>query len=282
MNIGMIAGAYCADPSVFENCLRELREIGFTAIDYQGFVNTDTPLFSMSDDAFDAYVLEHKAIADRVGMRVYQAHGPWRWPPVDDTAEGREERFEKMMRAVRGTAALGCDRMILHNLMPSRRIDTDPTYVKELNAAFFTRLCAYARDFGVTVCLENMPFACQCLARPDRTAAFVRSLNLENLRVCLDTGHAQVVGMSPATAVRLIGKNDLFALHVHDTDGLRDRHWLIGDGVIDWAAFGAALREIGFEGCLSIESTFPPNTAPTERRAGLERLYAAAQAILYS
>lgn len=280
MKIGMTAGLYTPDMAAFEQELRQLKEIGFDCIDYQGFVDTNTELFATEDSAFDAYVCAHKAIAQTVGITIHQVHGPWRWPTVDDSAEGRAERFEKMTKAIRGTALLGCDRMILHNIMPQKRIDTDPAYVRAINKEFFTRLCAYASDFGVTICLENMPFPCQSLARPHQTLSLVRELGLENFRVCLDTGHAQVLNTKPGDAVRLIGKDDLFALHVHDNDGLRDRHWLIGDGVIDWIDFGNALREIGFDGCFSIESKISKTLSPEERKTVLQRLYRSAKQII--
>ncbi|MBE6601410.1 MAG: sugar phosphate isomerase/epimerase [Ruminococcaceae bacterium] len=280
MQIGMTAGAYTPDLSVFEKELQTLKEIGFTCIDYQGFINTKTELFSLNDEQFDAYVLAQKRILEKVGMRAYQVHGPWQWPAKDDTEEGRAERFEKMAKSIRGTALLGSDRMVIHNLMPQKRIDTDPAAVKELNAMFLTRLCEVAKQYAVTICLENMPFACQCLARPRQTLEFVKSLGLENLRVCLDTGHAEVVGTTPADAVRLIGKDSLYALHVHDTDGLRDRHWIIGDGIIDWEDFGTALYEIGFDGCFSIESVIDATLPKAEKRSQLTRLYTAASKII--
>lgn len=279
MKIGMTAGRYTKDLSAFENEILELKEIGFDCIDYQGFINTSTELFSLPNGEFDAYLLACKAILDKHGMAVYQSHGPWRWPAADDTQAARDERFEKMSQALRGTRLLGCDRMVLHNLMPQLRIDTDPAYVREVNRAFFARLCQKAGEFGVTVCLENMPFPCQSLSRPHQTLELVKEIGAENLRVCLDTGHAQVLECSPANTVRLIGKEYLHALHVHDTDGLRDRHWLIGDGVIDWEDFGAALREIGFDGCFSIEAVVKANS-PEERKAQLTRLYTAAKRII--
>ncbi|MBQ9805258.1 MAG: sugar phosphate isomerase/epimerase [Clostridia bacterium] len=280
MKIGMTAGVYNPDMAVFEQELKQLKSIGFDCIDYQGFVNTQTDLFLMEESEFDAYVRAHREIAERVGITVHQVHGPWRWPTVDDTKEGRAERFEKMTKAIRGTALLGCDRMVLHNLMPQKRIDTDPVFVREINKEFFTRLCAFSKDFGVTVCLENMPFPCQSLARPQQTLSLVKELGLESFRMCLDTGHAQVLNVTPGEAVRLIGKNYLYALHVHDNDGLRDRHWLIGDGVADWKDFGAALGEIGFDGCFSIESKIDPKLSPEERDSVLRRLYAKAKEIV--
>ena len=279
MKIGMTAGCYQKDLSAFENEVRELKEIGFDCIDYQGFINTSAELFEMSDEAFEIYVLSCKTILERVGMTAYQTHGPWRWPTVDDTQEGRDERFEKMVKSLRGTALLGCDRMVIHNIMPQKRIDTDPAYVRAVNKEFFTRLCKKAQEYGVTVCLENMPFPSQSLARPRQTLDLVKELNLENFRMCLDTGHAQVLESAPGKAVRLIGKEYLYALHVHDTDGLRDRHWLIGDGVIDWEDFGKALAEIGFDGCFSIEAVVKAET-PEARKEQLTKLYTSAKKIM--
>ena len=282
MKIGMTAGLYNPDTAVLEQELRSLKQIGFDCIDYQGLIDTKTELFAMDDAHFEAYLRKHKEIARCAGITIHQVHGPWCWPTVDDTEDGRAERFEKMTKAIRGTALLGCDRMILHNFMPQRRIDTDPVFVREINKEFFTRLCAYALPFGVTICLENMPFPCQCLARPKQTLALVKELGLENFRVCLDTGHAQVLNVTPGDAVRLIGKKDLYALHVHDNDGLRDRHWMIGDGVTDWKDFGDALREIGFDGCFSIESKIDTSLSPEERDRVLRRLYEKAKEIIGS
>lgn len=279
MKIGMTAGCYKKDLSAFENEILELKKIGFDCIDYQGFINTSTELFEMNDATFDAYMLACKDRLEKVGMVAHQTHGPWRWPAQDDTQEARNERMEKMVRALRGTALLDCKYMVLHNLMPQKRIDTDPAYVRAVNKEFFARLCQKAQEFGVTVCLENMPFPCQSLSRPYQTLDLVKELNVENFRVCLDTGHAQVLECSPAKAVRLIGKDYLRVLHVHDTDGLRDRHWLMGDGVIDWVDFGNALSEIGFDGCFSIESVVKANS-PEDRKAQLTRLYTTAKKII--
>ena len=49
----------------------------------------------------------------------------------------------------------------------------------------------------------------------------------------------------------------LRTLHVHDNDGNQDLHWVPFTGVVDWDDFSKALQEIGFDSCLSIE-TSPP------------------------
>ena len=99
-----------------------------------------------------------------------------------------------------------------------------------------------------------MPFTKLILSTPVQVLDFVKEFDSPWFRVCLDTGHAAVFGLSPADAARMIGKDRLACLHVHDNDGRGDYHWLPFRGVIDWEDFSRALREIGFEGSLSLET----------------------------
>ena len=279
MKLGMTAGVFTGNPADFEGELKQLKAIGFDCIDYQGFINTQTPLFEMSETEFKYYLTEQKRMVFATGLEIGQVHGPWRSPIYDSTEEERNERFEKMSKAVRGTAILGCDRMVLHNIMPQGKIDEDEAFVKAINRDFFLRLCEVGSENGVVICLENMPYSGQCLARPRQTLDFVRSLNSEWLRVCLDTGHCAVLGISAGDAARSIGKDYLWALHVHDNDGCRDLHLAPKDGVLDWKDFGNALREICFEGTLSLETKIPKTLDTDGREAMLRDLYRQAREI---
>jgi sugar phosphate isomerase/epimerase len=40
----------------------------------------------------------------------------------------------------------------------------------------------------------------------------------------------------------------LEALHIHDTDGVRDNHTAPGFGNIDWESFCLGLKDIGYKG----------------------------------
>ncbi len=273
MKLGMTAGIFTGELADFERELKQLKEIGFDCIDYQGFVNTQTPLYEMSEADFERYLTAQKRIVDKSGPEISQVHGPWRSHKCYMTEEGRKAELDYAIKAVRGCAILGCDRMVMHPVMAQGRIDVDHEALKSVNRAFFLRLCEVGKEYGVVICLENMPFPCQCLARPRQTLEFVRSFDSEWLRVCLDTGHCAVLGLSAGDSVRLIGKEYLWALHVHDNDGLRDRHLPMRDGVLDWTDFGNALQEIGFEGTLSLEVKIPPNLDADGRDRMLRSIY---------
>ena len=257
MKIGITAAHYIATHG-FEEGLRRIRADGYECIDYSEFVDTETPRFCCSDAEFDARIEKERGFIAGLGLEISQTHGPWRWPARDSTVEDRRERFEKMSRAIRGTALLGCRNFVIHPIMPWGRIDTDAAVTYEINLEFMSRLCQVAEKYAVTVCLENMPMRHQSLVTPEHCLRLVREVGAGNFKICLDTGHCTIHKIAPGDAVRMLGKEMLAALHVHDNDGEKDRHWYPYSGVIDWSDFGAALREIGFTGTLSLESGVIP------------------------
>ena len=257
MKIGIESSAYVGRYG-FEEGLRRMKAHGYECVDAQNFINTETPLFSMTDAEFDRQLLWEKDAYASAGIEIFQSHGPWRYPPQDYTEEDREERFEKMARSIHGTAVLGCKNFVIHPLMPwGADSDPEPQRRWDMNLEFFSRLCKVAEAEDVTICFENMPMTRISLSRPVEILEFVKTINHPLFKICLDTGHCAVFGESPADAVRLIGKEYLRVLHVHDNDGKNDRHWLPYNGVIDWADFSLALAEIGYEGTLSLETRAP-------------------------
>lgn len=253
MTIGITSNAYFDRYGLKEGAER-MRRHGYDCVDYQWLVNTETPLFSLSQAEFEKRLIGERAILEGTGIRVSQTHGPWRCPIRDATKEDRDERFEKMAKSLYATALLGSSFMVIHPIMPTGGCDKDKELTKEVNADFFGRLTQVAQSCGVVICLENMPFRGQIYAKPEDTLALVKQIHSPYFRMCLDTGHAAVWKVSPADAVRQIGREWLCTLHVHDNDGEHDQHRLPGEGVIDWADFSAALREIGFEGTVSLET----------------------------
>ena len=259
MKTGIESAAY-RDPTDLPGSYRRMRRHGYDCVDYQEFVDTETPLFQADEPEIQRLLREEAAIIRDAGLEISQTHGPWRYPPRDGGVAERAERFEKMARSLRGTRLLGCGVMVIHPIMPFGTGDEgsrDEFFA--INFDFYRRLTRVAEDEGVVIGLENMPMPQLALARPAEILDFVKEINSPALRVCLDTGHCTMCGVEPGEAVRLLGAEYLAALHVHDNDGKRDLHWLPYAGVIDWAAFSRALHEIGFAGALSLETRVKPS-----------------------
>jgi sugar phosphate isomerase/epimerase len=133
-----------------------------------------------------------------------------------------------------------------------------------MNEVFIAELADYASRYGITVCVENLPFPLYPLTTVEQVCELVDKLNRENLKVCLDTGHAAIFfGKNVGDAVRYIG-NRLEAIHVHDNMGKEDEHLIPGDGIIDWDGFCTALKEIGFGGVISLETSAKHGKHPKE------------------
>ena len=279
MRIGIGMGCYTR-PYGLEAGLARMKSHGYDALDYSAFIHSENPIFHVSEEEFAATLRRERAIIEANGLLVNQTHGVWRCPARDASAYNRAERFAAMVKGIRGTALLGAPYFVIHCIMPFG--ENDPDHKEELwsmNAEFYGRLCKVAADEGVTVCLENLPFIPLKLSSTREVLDFVRMMNLDNLKVCLDTGHAAVYGHSPADMVRMIGRDYLATLHVHDNDGRGDFHWRPGEGVVDWADFGRALREIGFAGVVNLETGPEKTEDPAAREASELKLAATVKAI---
>ncbi len=239
----------------FEGGIRKISSHGYDCIDYQGFVNIETEFFGLPLDEFEKVLREHRALIESVGLSVSQAHAPWRYPSQDATPEGRAMWLEAMKKAIYGTHVLGCSRFVVHPLMPYFDKGDHPEEVWALNEVFFANLADYAKEYGVTVCAENLPFPEYPLTTVEQVCEIVDKLDKDNLKVCLDTGHAAIFfGARVGDAVRYIGKR-LEAVHIHDNMGKEDEHLIPGEGIVDWNDFAAALGEIGFDKVVSLETS---------------------------
>ena len=242
-----------------------MKKYGF---DYADICVDDEGAEALSDEEYRQRYRDEKALADKAGVLLHQVHGPWRYPPHDETPELRAGRMAWMQRSIRATAEVGVKNWVIHPLMPfGAEQEFDKEAFWSINEAFFRELLVTAKQCDVTICFENMPMAGLSMSPPAQTLAFIRQINDEHFRFCLDTGHCAVLGVRPGDAVRAAGK-DLQVLHVHDNSGKRDDHWVPCTGVIDWTDFRDALRETGFGGVYSLEcntAAFLPH-APEETR----------------
>lgn len=256
MKLGINQSAYYGANRDVEG-LKRMKRHGYDCIDYNYLSNTDThPAYAWDEADFVKNLTEIRNEINAEGIEIAQTHGPWRWPPRDFEEADRAERFEKMTKCIRATKILGSKYMVIHPFMPfGWDQNPDPEYFWEMNREFLLKLTKVGEDNGVIVCLENMPMPALTIASPANTLKMVKEIDSPWLRVCLDTGHCSYDwAEKPGEAVRLIGKEYLATLHVHDNNGQRDLHWNPYTGVIDWKDFSSALNEIGFDGVMSLET----------------------------
>lgn len=253
----------------FADGLKRMKAQGYECLDYD-MADTESGIYLFDDGSFEKKTAEMRDQINGAGIAVNQTHGPWRYPPRDFTEEDRAERLEKMRKSIYATALLGCENIVIHPIMPfGDNSDPDPRRLWDMNLEFFGRLLKTAEEARVAICLENMPMKALSNSRPEAILRFAKELDSRYFKVCLDTGHCAVFGEQPGDAVRLLGREYLRVLHIHDNNGRSDQHLMPYLGVIDWEDFAAVLRDIGFDGCASLE-TFVGGSAQDAGRTSAE------------
>ena len=164
--------------------------------------------------------------------------------------------------------------MVFHPQMPyGWGNEPVPALAKRLTVDLMCDLLPDCEKYGVTICLENMPFLGHRISTMDRIVDVLQTVNHPNAGICFDTGHALVFGRDLGDDVRLAAPY-LKCLHVHDNDGTRDGHKLpySAGGIGNWENFTAALAEVGYRGVMSLECMGDIPDVKRELRLYYERL----------
>jgi D-psicose/D-tagatose/L-ribulose 3-epimerase len=105
----------------------------------------------------------------------------------------------------------------------------------------------------VTLCVEPLNrFETYFLNTQEDAALLIGEIGEPNVRVHYDTFHANIEEKDPVKALKALGTR---AGHVHVSESDRG---IPGTGHVDWRGTLLALREIGYDGWLTIESFAQP------------------------
>ena len=98
--------------------------------------------------------------------------------------------------------------------------------------------------------MENLPRT--CLGKNSEEMLELLSAD-PTLRICFDTNH--LLGQDPVEFVEAVGEK-IVTTHVSDYDFIDERHWLAGEGDMDWHRLYDALCRVGYEGAWLYELGF--------------------------
>ena len=172
------------------------------------------------------------------GVPLHSVHAPlfsdYEWgrtgsPPVNIASTDRATRIEAMdeiKRAIELAEQIPFRFLIQHIGLPNesfneRKFEAAMTSVEHLRA--------FAKPLGVRVLLENIPNE---LSAPERLVEFIRTAHFDDVGVCFDTGHANMMSDVPQAFETV--KSYVHSTHVHDNNKDKDAHLWPGAGSIDW------------------------------------------------
>ena len=178
-------------------------------------------------------------------------HGDWgrAFSNATGSTALRREAVAETAAAFDAAAELGCDTMVLHLGLPrTQPVPADDNDLHALRRSL-EDLAPIAAASPVRLALEIIP---NDLSTPDALLQFLDGeLALGSAGVCLDIGHAHLMGGAPEAAEALSGH--VIATHVHDNRGVEDSHLVPFEGTVDWPASLSAIWKIGYSGRLTFE-----------------------------
>ncbi len=231
--------------------LREIANVGYSYIEIWGDKAHLDPTISPA-------VSSLKHLLKELHLQPYSLHAPFSHVNI---AALDEEYRKHSIRVIKKSIEL-CSKLegkivIIHphstEMFPSLR--DYPRMIHKIEESM-RELALFAKRSGIKIALENVPYlgGWDFGSRISELDKLVEKIDSDELGLCLDTGHI-FVGRANADLSRNVlecGKN-LIALHIQDTDGKKDRHWLPGEGIIDWSKFSKDLRSINYQGIFMLE-----------------------------
>ncbi len=209
----------------------------------QSIASFDHPFFAPD---YLKFIRQLRHIGQEEGICCNQAHAPYPTP--------NPQIRSYLERALECAAEAGAKICVIH---PGNRLT-----VQE-NAEFYQSLLPLAKSYGLKIAAENMWCWDQeadrsCFAACSTSESFLEhmcAVGDEDFVACLDIGHGEMEGSGSGAAnmIRALGSH-LQALHIHDNDRRRDRHWLPFTMKIDFEAVTQALREVGYRGDVTMEA----------------------------
>jgi sugar phosphate isomerase/epimerase len=198
----------------------------------------------------DDHIARVKQVAGGHGLTAWSVHAPFWETDISALDEARRRQAaENVVRAMEVAQALGAGIVVVHG---SKEPVEDPERKDRLIACVrsINELCKRASQRGLLVALETLPRS--CLGNRVAEVQWLLGIVDADLRVCYDVNHVTLYE-DVRESLRALGDR-IVTVHISDHDGVDERHWIPGRGVVDWEGFVAGLREIGYWGCLMHEA----------------------------
>lgn len=197
-----------------------------------------------TDKEKEAWVQEFKRKADQAELEVWSVHLPYS-KSLDISAinkEVRQSTIEEHKKVLALLAPLNIQKFVIH---PSTdRIKDEERAVRIKNSiASLKILNEEVRKYDAQLAMEVLPRA--CLANTsDETLKIVNAVG-NGLEVCFDSNH--LLQEKPEEFVAKVG-GLITTVHISDYDGVDEKHWLPGRGIINWQKVITELVNAGFKG----------------------------------
>ncbi|MEN6643251.1 MAG: sugar phosphate isomerase/epimerase family protein [Armatimonadia bacterium] len=191
------------------------------------------------------------------GLVTWSLHAPFGHhispAAADETRRGAA--VDAMTEALAQAEALGAGLIIVHPGYYDPQVDEREQSLQRAVASY-NEVSRRASQRGLRLALEYLPPKPADLGTSAAELLWLKERIDGDTGFCLDVNHANLPEDLPEVVRRLA--LSLLTTHLSDNDGREEKHWLPGEGVIDWPALMGALGEAAYRGPLLLEAgNFP-------------------------
>ena len=203
-----------------------------------------------------------KKLSDVYGVNLWSFHLPFAHD-VSLCIESLDDNIRKfsldfLSEHIKRATDIGINKIVIHGSSEPIKIEERLEKMKRSKEAL-NKLAEVAYLGGAVLAVENLPRT--CLGNDSIELKELISVH-DNLKVCFDVNH--LLREDHATFIKNLG-DKIVTTHISDYDFVDERHWLPGEGNIDWKNLYALLKGINYQGVFMYEVPFTINTLTRER-----------------
>lgn len=195
-------------------------------------------VFLFGDETFDEAYKEAK----NLGLYIETIHLPFRdiCNTLWESGSIGDDYVNEMIKWIKIAHEHNIDKVIFHT---SQKPKPEPS---QIGLDRFKKIVKAAEEYQVYLAVEN-------LRHLDLMDICLEATSSPYVVACFDSGHANAFtcNINEYDFAKYQGK--IKCLHLHDNDGTKDAHLPIFSGNIDFKKLMRELKEINYNGCLTLE-----------------------------
>jgi sugar phosphate isomerase/epimerase len=241
----------------FAEAVRRLAALGYAGVEIMADVPHAWPAFLLAEQKQglrDALARNNLAISNVNAFMMHAVNDARQryWHPswIEPDRHYRQVRIDHTMRALTLARELGAPCITTE---PGGPVEPGASWSAALRlfVEMLKPVIAHAEKEGVLLLVEPEPGL--LIETADQFLELMRHLDSPAVGLNFDIGHAFCVGDDPATTIPRVARH-VRHFHLEDIAATRVHHHLIpGDGAIDFAAALKAIRNVGYQGWVTIE-----------------------------
>ena len=242
--------------------LKDMVDNGFEAVE----LVTAGPWNNEEEKANYPYVNEFAKMIKDSGLIYQGVHLPfslpwWHFASLDE--ETRKQAVETFKRRVDMHGELLPNLFVIHPDGKPKNLESRPLMLDQLTKSM-QEICEFS---PCTVCVENM-VGDRLLNNMSEAKELLS--RVPKLCMTIDVNHSLL--QKPEDYIACIGDR-VKNLHISDNDGTDERHWLPGEGIINFNAILSNLEKIGYNGTFNYEVNIKADDGVKKVKENYEKIF---------